>query len=240
MGFCLVSKLRQFSREKWQGLTEQMQELEKHVIGLLQEKLTDAEYKGIRRFLRDDFLLHFVIRHVIACGVFYLHNEYSKEKGLPSSSPELPEDLLFAPSILDRIFQLAKYMDVDDLYTPYQPPGDDKPSDVEEDQGIAMEEEEKGTIDSIGDPSRVVASEGDATDIPAATDGANADDRKAASADDGMTTGSGQARPEIMEQQEDVLTHHGGSESNEQVDHASKLSPAPEAMETEESQSTRH
>ncbi|KAJ1922264.1 hypothetical protein H4219_000126 [Mycoemilia scoparia] len=135
MAFCFVSKLHKLSHERWGELRERIQQIHKCVFNLIEEKIIGPKFKGIRRFLRDDFLAQFIVRHVVACGVFYLHNSYSNTNGgLPSSSPELPDDLCYNPVVLEKIHQLIQYMGVGDLYTPYQQPRPETPVDEEEEE----------------------------------------------------------------------------------------------------------
>ena len=69
-------------------------------------------------FLADDFLRVFMLRHTICCATMYLHRA-TRERGagaLPSSQPDLGDDVVRSEQLLEAINQLATVAGVADQF----------------------------------------------------------------------------------------------------------------------------
>ncbi|KAL1917346.1 uncharacterized protein VTP21DRAFT_5002 [Calcarisporiella thermophila] len=113
LGFSFVSDIAEMTQEVWGQCIKVVEQMEDKALELLNSSSLD---KSVKRFLQDDFLRLFVARFVLCHVILRAHTSFKQEQHYPSSSPPLPDTVLFSPELKTMLKELAGLAHVEQYY----------------------------------------------------------------------------------------------------------------------------
>ncbi|RKP40464.1 protein SCAI, partial [Dimargaris cristalligena] len=100
LGLASLTGVNRQEPAAWKSALDAVEAIQQHIYTLLTDAVTD---KGIKKFLSDHLLRQLIIRFVFCRFVLTHHQHHTNPTLLPSSSPELPEDIFNSSTLADKV-----------------------------------------------------------------------------------------------------------------------------------------